>query len=92
MIRLPGKVFSRPQKNSCPFPLPKKWRPAAEEAARLAKTLRPLVKNHVEYSADFLVTPGGQVLFIEGGPAPEFGADPCLLDPTRPFGNGEIAL
>lgn len=73
-------------------PLPKKWGPAAEEAARLAKALRPLVKNNVEYSADFLVTPGGQVLFIEGGPTPEFGADPCLLDPTRPFGNGEIAL
>lgn len=73
-------------------PLPKKWLSTAEDATRLAKALRPLVKNTVEYSADFLVTSEGKILFIEGGPSPEFGADPCWLDPTQPFGNGAIAL
>jgi hypothetical protein len=73
-------------------PLGKKWRPVAEEAAKRAKTLRPLVKNTVEYSADFLVTPQGEILFIEGGPSPEFGADPCWLDPSEPSENGTIAL
>ena len=68
------------------------WLPQAKEAARLAAALRPYVPAEVEYSADFLVREDGSVLFIEGGPMPAFGADPCCLAAEHPFGDGAIVL
>ena len=37
----------------------------------------------VAFSADFLVTEGGEVLFIEGGPPASRGAHSCCFDPER---------
>ena len=73
-------------------PLGAEWLPQAKEAARLAAALRPYVPAGVEYSADFLVRENGSVLFIEGGPMPAFGADPCCLAAEHPFGDGAIVL
>ena len=74
--------------------LGKKWMPYAKKASSLAKLLRPFVPERVSYSADFLVTKDTkdkQILFLEGGPPPEFGGDPCLLTPSE-IGNGRILL
>ena len=71
--------------------LSKKWLAYAKKASSLAKLLRPLVPERVSYSADFLVTKNMQVLFLEGGPPPEFGGDPCLLSPSE-IGNGRVCL
>ena len=73
-------------------PLSKKWLPHARKAARLAQSLRPHVAEGTEFSADFLVTKTGDILFLEGGPPPQFGGDPCCLDPTLPLGDGRIAF
>lgn len=71
--------------------LSKAWLPYAKTATGLAKRLRPFVPEKICYAADFLVTENKQVLFIEGGPPPEFGGDPCLLD-SKDIGSGEIRL
>ncbi len=68
------------------------WVPQAKAAARLAAALRPYVPAGVAYSADFLVREDGSVLFIEGGPMPALGADPCCLAAAHPFGDGAIVL
>lgn len=73
-------------------PLGGQWLPQAKQAARLAQALRPHVAADVEYSADFLVTQSGEILFLEGGPPTRYGGDPCCLDPSRPFGDGRIAF
>ena len=73
-------------------PLGTRWLPFAREAARLASLLRPHVEAGVEFSADFLVTPDGRILFIEGGPTPQFDADPCCLAADHPMGDGAIVL
>lgn len=72
--------------------LSKKWIPYAEKASQMAKLLRRHVVNGVEFSADFLVTASMEVLFLEGGPSPKYGADPCCLNPWHPFGDNHIAL
>ena len=71
--------------------LGKKWIPYAKKATSLAKLLRPFVPERVSYSVDFLVTKDKQILFLEGGPPPEFGGDPCLLSPNE-IGDGRILL
>lgn len=73
-------------------PLSQKWFPYAKKAASLAWLLRRQVAGLIEYSADFLVTNKNDLLFIEGGPPPRFGADPCLFASTHPFGDGCIRL
>ena len=73
-------------------PLGPEWWPAAERAAALALRLRPYVPALADYSADFLVSEAGEVLLLEGGPPCRYGADPCLLDPAGPFGDGRIVL
>jgi hypothetical protein len=72
--------------------LSEKWMPHAREAARLAQSLRPYVTAEVEFSADFLVTTSNEVLFLEGGPSPKYGADPCCFTPNHPFGDNQIAF
>jgi len=73
-------------------PLGPEWWPAAERAAAYALRLRPFVPAVAGYSADFLVAEAGGVLLLEGGPPCRYGADPCLLDPAGPFGDGRIVL
>ena len=73
-------------------PLGEEWLPQAERAAALALRLRPYVPAVADYSADFLVTEAGEVLLLEGGPPCCYGADPCLLGPEGPFGDGRIVL
>lgn len=69
-----------------------KWIPYAEKASQMAQLLRRHVATGVEFSADFLVTASMEVLFLEGGPSPEYGADPCCLNQWHPFGDNHIAL
>jgi len=69
-----------------------KWIPYAKKAAEMARLLRRYVTAGVEFSADFLVTATKEVLFLEGGPSPEYGADPCCFSPTHIFGDDRIAL
>ena len=71
--------------------LGKRWMAYAKKASAFARLLRPLVPERASYSADFLVTNDKQLLFIEGGPPPEYGGDPCLLLPCE-IGNGKILL
>jgi hypothetical protein len=73
-------------------PLGPEWLPYAERAAAMALRLRPYVPAVAEYSADFLVAETGEVLMLEGGPPCCYGADPCLLGPDGPFGDGRIVL
>jgi hypothetical protein len=72
--------------------LSKKWIPFAEKASLMAQLLRRYVPTDIVFSADFLVTSANEVLFLEGGPMPINGADPCCLEPDHPFGDGCIAL
>ncbi len=73
-------------------PLGDEWLPHAERAAASALKLRPWVPAVVDFSADFLVTEAGETLLLEGGPPCCYGADPCLLEPDGPFGDGRIVL
>ena len=73
-------------------PLGPEWLPYAERAASYALRMRPFVPAVADYSADFLVTEAGEVLLLEGGPPCCYGADPCLLGPEGPFGDGRIVL
>ena len=43
----------------------------------------PAQRNGVHFTADYLMTRQGELLFIEGGPPHELGAHPCCFPPGR---------
>lgn len=60
--------------------LPESFYPQAQAAGELAKLLHPLVRE--SFTADFLLTPEGELKFLEGGPAWGQGAHPCCFSPA----------
>jgi len=73
-------------------PLGDEWRPMARQAAEMAARLRKCVPGGIAFTADFLTAADGRLLFIEGGPPPEFGADPCHLTMEQIAAGGAIKL
>lgn len=71
-------------------PLSERWRAIAEEAGvkALALSRRADLES---FTADFIVTAAGEMLFLEGGPSVPLGASPCCfaLENLEP---GAIAL